>query len=550
ELTAAQQLTAANGFEALEVAAGYWSTSGEVGAFDSVTIAEGGTLRVNEIVLGDGETDSPIQTAAVRTNGLLVLNFGSDETVSNLADLAIDGTGQLQLIGDAVFTLDTANVAHTGGTIVSNGGLILSGVLQGDVKTEGTGVFQLGAGGTDGSFAGNIVNDGRFIFNRSDNYDFLGGFSGTGVLDKMGDGALTFMGDYAFRGVTNILGGSVRIGGAIDPTTEFDLGEGGTLDITGKDQTIGGLDGAQGSSVVIGDSQLTVSQTNNTAFGGNISGNGSLVKEGAGTLNLTGDSSYTGPTSVNGGKLAVNGSIVSPVTVNSGGTLGGNGSVGSTNVGDGGRIAPGNSIGQLTVNGDLTFVAGSTYEVEANAAGEADRLDATGAVTIASTAGVTVLAENGNYNARTDYVILTGAGGITGTFGSVTSNLAFLNPLLRYGANSVTLSLYRNDIDFADVAVGFNQSSVATAVQALGPNNALYEAVLAQNAATAQAIFGDLSGEILASTISGLTDDSRHLRNALMGLQGREESGAFVWGSTFGSWGKFDANRGNFAMDT
>ncbi|MDO9363590.1 MAG: hypothetical protein Q7T60_11735, partial [Sphingopyxis sp.] len=46
ELTAAQQLTAANGFEALEVAAGYWSTSGEVGAFDSVTIAEGGTLRV------------------------------------------------------------------------------------------------------------------------------------------------------------------------------------------------------------------------------------------------------------------------------------------------------------------------------------------------------------------------------------------------------------------------------------------------------------------------------------------------------------------------
>ena len=38
---------------------------------------------------------------------------------------------------------------------------------------------QLGAGGTEGSFAGNIVNDGRFVFNRSDNYDFLGGFSGS-----------------------------------------------------------------------------------------------------------------------------------------------------------------------------------------------------------------------------------------------------------------------------------------------------------------------------------------------------------------------------------
>src|SRR5690606_24898033 len=143
--------------------------------------------------------------------------------------------------------------------------------------------------------------------------------------------------------------------------------------------------------------------------------------------------------------LAVNGSIASPVTVNSGGTLGGNGAVGSTTVASGGTIAPGNSIGQLTVNGDLAFAAGSVYEVEVNAAGAADRLDATGAVTIASTASVAVLAEDGNYNPRTDYVILTGGAGITGTFGSVTTDLAFLDPLLRYSTNSVTLSLYRDD---------------------------------------------------------------------------------------------------------
>ncbi|WP_338425176.1 autotransporter domain-containing protein [Sphingopyxis kveilinensis] len=549
ELTDAQRITEVSGFETLSVAAGYWSTSGVVGAFDSVTIDEGAALRVNEVEIG-GEASSPILTPAVRTNGLLVLNFGADETVSALDDLTIDGTGQLQLVGDAVFTVDTANIAHTGGTIVSNGGLVLTGLLQGDVKTEGNGFFELGVGGTEGSFSGDIVNDGRFVFNRSDDYDFLGAFSGSGVLDKMGDGALTFMGDYAFQGVTNILGGSVRIGGTIDPGTEFDLGAGGTLDITGKDQTIGGLEGDAGSNVVIGDSQLTVAQNGDTSFGGDISGNGSLVKEGDGTLNLTGNSSYTGPTSVNSGTLAVNGSIISPVTINSGGTLGGNGSVGTTSVGNGGTIAPGNSIGQLTVNGDLAFAAGSIYEVEVNAAGAADRLDATGAVTIADTASVSVLAEDGNYSPRTDYVILTGAGGITGTFGSVTTDLAFLDPLLRYSANMVTLSLYRNDIDFADIAVGFNQASVAAAVQALGVDNPLYETVLIQNAAGAQASFGDLSGEILASTISGLTDDSRHLRNALMEMKAPEEGGAFVWGSAFGGWGEFDANRGNFAMDT
>ncbi len=549
ELTEAQQLTAVSGFEALTVAAGYWSTSGMVGEFGNVVIDEGAALQVNEVVGEDG-AESPILTPAVTTNGLLVLNFGDDETVSNLDELTISGSGKLQLIGDAVFTVDTDTVAHTGGTIVSNGGLVLTGLLQGDVKTEGDGFFELGAGGTEGSFAGDIVNDGRFVFNRSDDYDFLGAFSGSGTLDKLGDGTLTFMGDYGFQGVTNIFGGAVRIGGTIDPGTDFNLGEGGSLDITGKDQTIGGLAGESGAQVVLGDNQLTVDQDDNSEFAGTISGSGGFVKSGDGTLNLSGDSDYTGPTTVDGGKLAVNGSIVSDVTVNAGGALGGNGSVGTTTINGDGKLTPGNSIGRLTVNGDLNFAAGSVYEVEVNAAGAGDRVDATGLVTIDSDASVAVLAEDGDYNGRTDYVILTGAGGIDGTFGSVTSDLAFLDPLLRYGANSVTLSLYRNDVDFADVAIGFNQASVAAAVQSRGIDDPLFEAVVNQNAAGAQAAFGDLSGEILASTLSGLTDDSRHLRNALYSMSGPAEAGLFLWGSAFGGWGDFDAKGGRFGMDT
>jgi outer membrane autotransporter protein len=132
----------------------------------------------------------------------------------------------------------------------------------------------------------------------------------------------------------------------------------------------------------------------------------------------------------------------------------------------------------------------------------------------------------------------------------VTSDLAFLDPLLRYGPNAVTLSLYRNDIDFADVAVGANQTGVATSIQARGIDDPLFEALLVQNAAGAQAAYGDLSGEILADTLSGLTDDSRHLRNALLGMEAPQESGAFVWGSAFGGWGDFDAQPGGLGMDT
>jgi fibronectin-binding autotransporter adhesin len=551
DLTAAQQLGAATGFEMLEVAAGYWTTTGIVGTFDNVTIASGGALQVNEADLGGGAgLSSPILTPAVTTNGRLVLNFSENDLLSELDQLSITGTGSIELIGEAVFTVDTDMVAHSGGTTIANGGLLLTGTLHGDVTTRGDGVFQLGAGGTEGIFAGDLVNDGRFIFNRSDDYDFLGAFSGSGILDKRGDGTLVFAGDYSFTGITNILAGSVRIGGLIDPKTEFSLGS-GSLDIAGNDQTIGGLSGGTGANVELGDNVLTVDQGENSEFAGTISGTGGFTKSGDGRLNLTGTSDYSGPTTVNGGTLAVNGSIASsPVSVGGGGTLGGNGTVGSTVVGGGGTIAPGNSIGRLTVAGDLAFAAGSIYEVEVNAAGDSDRLDATGIVTIASSASVSVLAAAGDYKPRTDYIILTGAGGVTGTFGSVTTDLAFLDPLLRYGPDAVRLSLYRNDIVFADVAVGSNQAGVAASIQARGIDDPLFEALLVQNAAGAQAAYGDLSGEILADTVGGLTDDSRHLRNAIMGMTAPRESGAFIWGSAFGGWGNFDAPVGGRGVDT
>src|SRR3546814_18111475 len=113
------------------------------------------------------------------------------------------------------------------------------------------------------------------------------------------------------------------------------------------------------------------------------------------------------------------------------------------------------------------------------------------------------------------------------------------------------ISDWSSDVCSSDlIAVGFNQASVATAVQALGVDNPLYEAVLVQNAATAQASFGDLSGEILASAMRGLTDDSRHLRNSMMGMNAPAARGAFVWGSAFGGWGDFEADRGHFSIDT
>ncbi|MDP2146519.1 MAG: S8 family serine peptidase, partial [Pseudomonas sp.] len=81
----------------------------------------------------------------------------------------------------------------------------------------------------------------------------------------------------------------------------------------------------------------------------NISGHGGLTKQGIGTLVLTGSNTYSGPTLVNQGLLAVNGSLTSQVTVSNSGVLGGAGSIGALNAKSGGTVAPGNSIGTLNV---------------------------------------------------------------------------------------------------------------------------------------------------------------------------------------------------------
>src|SRR3546814_3724896 len=102
---------------------------------------------------------------------------------------------------------------------------------------------------------------------------------------------------------------------------------------------------------------------------------------GGGKTELTADSSgFGGTTDIEAGTLAVNGALGGAVTVLAGGRLQGTGTVGDTMVP--GTIAPGNSIGTLNVAGNIGFAAGSTYEVEVNAAGEGDLIAASGAATI------------------------------------------------------------------------------------------------------------------------------------------------------------------------
>lgn len=195
-----------------------------------------------------------------------------------------------------------------------------------------------------------------------------------------------------------------------------------------------------------------------------------------------------------------------------GGRLGGAGTVGSTVVS--GTIAPGNSIGTLNVAGNITFNPGSTYEVDIDAAGASDRIVATGTATI-NGGSVKVLAGAGNYAQQTQYTILTAAGGRSGTFAGVTSNLAFLDPALGYDANNVYLTMTRNGTSFTNVGLTWNQVSAGGGVESLGPGNPVHNAALSLSADQARNAFDQLSGEIHASARTALIEDSRFLRNAV-----------------------------------
>jgi subtilase-type serine protease len=286
---------------------------------------------------------------------------------------------------------------------------------------------------------------------------------------------------------------------------------------------------------------------------------GSLIKSGGGHLILTGDNTYRGATTVNGGLLTVNGSLTSSVTVNDRATLGGSGRIGALTANSGARVAPGNSIGTLNVVGDVTFAPGSTYAVELSPT-SSDRIVAGGTANI-SGATVSLSLENSPTLLSTteaqsllgrQYDILQAAGGIQGQFGAVLPNYVFIGGSLDYAANGIQLDIERNATTFASVGQTPNQRSVAVAVESLGAGNSVYESLLrSPTAASAQQAFQQLSGEIYPALSSMLINDSRQLRDAVgERLHDTNAAQSNGWIKALGAWGTTDSSHDTAGYST
>jgi autotransporter-associated beta strand protein len=141
----------------------------------------------------------------------------------------------------------------------------------------------------------------------------------------------------------------------------------------------GNLFTVSGTTLGLGeDNTLTVNGTGNTLISAITDGAGmgsAILKDGSGTLTITGTNAYSGGTTVNGGTLLVNNTIGSGtgdggVTVNGAGTtLGGTGIITErVTVNAGANIAPGNgghTTSVLTV-GAVTLAPGANFLVDIN----------------------------------------------------------------------------------------------------------------------------------------------------------------------------------------
>ncbi len=168
---------------------------------------------------------------------------------------------------------------------------------------------------------------------------------------------------------------------------------------------------------IVNNGTLTFNTTGDQLLGGAISGSGALLKSNTSTLSLNGANIVSGPMTVSGGKLLVNGNSTGAgaVTVANGGTLGGTGSVGgSVTVQSGGTLSPGAGIGTFTVNANVTLQAGSTNFIEISKSPlSRDVLNVTGTLALGGTLRVTNLAGTLAYG---DTFTIFQAGTVSGGF--------------------------------------------------------------------------------------------------------------------------------------
>jgi len=291
-----------------------------------------------------------VRTATVATNST-VTQSATSYSVANGSTLRFDASNISSGAGGFIWDINPVSV-NAGGT------LELYATTHSDI---GTAVLLYWGNSDQISGAGTIKKDGAGVFD----------INGNGTLNN-------------FTGLINVSQGTLALQGGPTSTVgnfAINIASGATLDIRTDSHKVGALNGA-GSIIKSFNGfggTLTIGNDNaNGDFGGTFTDQPTAIpvtKAGTGTQIFSGAVSYRGATTINAGKLVIDGtSTNSAFAVNTGGTLGGAGTInGTVTLNSGGILAPGSgtgsSIAKLTVNNTLTLKTGGTTKCEINRTG-------------------------------------------------------------------------------------------------------------------------------------------------------------------------------------
>ncbi|HZX82672.1 MAG TPA: autotransporter-associated beta strand repeat-containing protein, partial [Reyranella sp.] len=344
------------------------SSNANLGASNGSLFLDGGTLRTTdefntgrEIILLAGGGTFDVATGLALTGNITEEDGPGSLTKAGAGLLILAGTtdysggttvlgGTLQgntstLRGDitnnATVSFEQASSGTYAGVMSGSGGLRISaGGVGGVVTLTGantyTGSTTVAVGtlkGTTQTLQGNITVDGpgSVMFDQNTSGTYAGAISGTGRLTKSGTGTVILDGANSYTGGTTVSGGVLQ----------------------GNTQSL--------QRNILNNATVAFDQTANGTYAGRMSGSGSLIKSGAGTLVLTDFNTYSGGTTVSAGTLqgdstSLQGSILNNASVVF--DQGTNGTYAGAMSGSGSLAKGGN--GTLTLGGANSHTGGTT----------------------------------------------------------------------------------------------------------------------------------------------------------------------------------------------
>lgn len=388
------------------------ATGAKLGSYGARNIATPVTLNAGSSLINQGGAASTWSGAITLAGDATIEANGQTVNIS-----AISGSGKLTKTGNNTLILNGTRTGAGGSELVLGNLRAMTNDAFGSGTVTVAGLT--GTGQTRVELQGVTVPN-NFVLNSAAQTGFTGPLSATGGLTSTVNGTVTVSSGVGNGGhiaavgagsvlrlngeliVTNGAVPNVRVGivelagGGTYP--RLDQGEGtlrlaanngistaaqlrlavsaaGTLDLNGFNQTLAQINRAATAAATVTNasltpSTLTIDGATDHEYKGTINdgaGGVSLVKAGTSVMNLTGISTYTGSTTINGGTLKINAAHgivdLSPITVNAGGTLGGIGPV-NGEISVAGTVAPGNSAGTLLIQDTVTFAPGSRYAWE------------------------------------------------------------------------------------------------------------------------------------------------------------------------------------------